>query len=230
MADDITIEKPTGKLGVLLPGLGAVATTFIAGIAAIKKGIALPIGSLTQLGTIRLGKRTEKRVPMIKDFIELADMNDLVFGGWDIFPDNIYEAGLNAGVLRRELLDGVRDEIQEIHPWKAVFDQNYVKKLSGEHVKEADTKYDYAQMLVEDIQQFRESNRLDRMVTVWCASTEIFIKPHPVHETIESFEKAMKENHQAIAPSMIYAYASIASGVPFANGAPNLTSNCRKRF
>lgn len=223
MADDITIEKPTGKLGVLLPGLGAVATTFIAGIAAIKKGIALPIGSLTQLGTIRLGKRTEKRVPMIKDFIELADMNDLVFGGWDIFPDNIYEAGLNAGVLRRELLDGVRDEIQEIHPWKAVFDQNYVKKLSGEHVKEADTKYDYAQMLVEDIQQFRESNRLDRMVTVWCASTEIFIKPHPVHETIESFEKAMKENHQAIAPSMIYAYASIASGVPFANGAPNLT-------
>ncbi len=223
MADDITIEKPTGKLGVLLPGLGAVATTFIAGIAAIKKGIALPIGSLTQLGTIRLGKRTEKRVPMIKDFIELADMNDLVFGGWDIFPDNIYEAGLNAGVLRRELLDGVRDEIQEIHPWKAVFDQNYVKKLSGEHVKEADTKYDYAQMLVEDIQQFLESNRLDRMVTVWCASTEIFIKPHPVHETIESFEKAMKENHQAIAPSMIYAYASIASGVPFANGAPNLT-------
>ncbi len=223
MADDITIEKPTGKLGVLLPGLGAVATTFIAGIAAIKKGIALPIGSLTQLGTIRLGKRTEKRVPMIKDFIELADMNDLVFGGWDIFPDNIYEAGLNAGVLRRELLDGVRDEIQEIHPWKAVFDQNYVKKLSGEHVKEADTKYDYAQMLVEDIQQFRESNRLDRMVTIWCASTEIFIKPHPVHETIESFEKAMKENHQAIAPSMIYAYASIASGVPFANGAPNLT-------
>ena len=223
MADDITIEKPTGKLGVLLPGLGAVATTFIAGIAAIKKEIALPIGSLTQLGTIRLGKRTEKRVPMIKDFIELADMNDLVFGGWDIFPDNIYEAGLNAGVLRRELLDGVRDEIQEIHPWKAVFDQNYVKKLSGEHVKEADTKYDYAQMLVEDIQQFRESNRLDRMVTVWCASTEIFIKPHPVHETIESFKKAMKENHQAIAPSMIYAYASIASGVPFANGAPNLT-------
>lgn len=223
MADDITIEKPTGKIGVLLPGLGAVATTFIAGIAAIKKGIALPIGSLTQLGTIRLGKRTEKRAPLIKDFIDLADINDLVFGGWDIFPDNIYEASLNAGVLRRELLDGVRDEIQEIHPWKAVFDQNYVKKLSGEHVKEADTKYDYAQMLVEDIQQFRESNRLDRMVVVWCASTEIFMKPHPVHETIESFEKAMKENHQAIAPSMIYAYASIASGVPFANGAPNLT-------
>lgn len=223
MTNDTTIEKPTGKLGVLLPGLGAVATTFIAGIAAIKKGIALPIGSLTQLGTIRLGKRTEKRVPMIKDFIELADINDLVFGGWDIFPDNIYESALNAGVLRKELLDEVRGEIQEIHPWKAVFDQNYVKKLSGEHVKAADTKYDYAQMLMEDIQKFRESNGLDRMIMVWCASTEIFMKQNPVHETIESFEKAMKENHQAIAPSMIYAYASIASGVPFANGAPNLT-------
>jgi myo-inositol-1-phosphate synthase len=223
MSNDITIKKPTGKLGVLLPGLGAVATTFISGIAAIKKGIALPIGSLTQMGTIRLGKRTEKRVPMIKDFIELADINDLVFGGWDIFPDNIYESALNAGVLRKELLDEVRDEIQEIHPWKAVFDQNYVKKLSGEHVKKADTKYDYAQMLMEDIQKFRDSHGLDRMITVWCASTEIFMKPNPVHQTIESFENAMKENHQAIAPSMIYAYASIASGVPFANGAPNLT-------
>ncbi|UCC38689.1 MAG: inositol-3-phosphate synthase [Candidatus Aminicenantes bacterium] len=223
MTDDITIKKPTGKLGVLMPGLGAVATTFIAGIAAIKKGISLPIGSLTQLGTIRLGKRTEKRVPMIKDFIELAGINDLVFGGWDIFPDNIHEAALNAGVLRKELLDEVQDEIKEIHPWKAVFDQNYVKKLSGNHVKEADTKYDYAQMLMEDIQNFRKSHGLERMIMVWCASTEIFMKPHPVHETIESFEKAMKENHQAIAPSMIYAYASIASGVPFANGAPNLT-------
>jgi myo-inositol-1-phosphate synthase len=223
MSNDITIKKPTGKLGVMLPGLGAVATTFISGIAAIKKGIALPIGSLTQMGTIRLGKRTEKRVPMIRDFIELADINDLVFGGWDIFPDNIYESALNAGVLRKELLDEVRDEIQEIHPWKAVFDQNYVKKLSGEHVKKADTKYDYAQMLMEDIQKFRDSHGFNRMITVWCASTEIFMKPNPVHQTLESFENAMKDNHPAIAPSMIYAYASIASGVPFANGAPNLT-------
>ena len=223
MSDDITIEKPAGKLGVLLPGLGAVATTFISGIAAIKKRIALPIGSLTQLGTIRLGKRTEKRVPMIKDFIELAGINDLVFGGWDIFPDNIYEAGLKAGVLSKELLDENQGEIHQIHPWKAVFDQNYVKKLSGDHVKEADTKYDYAQMLMEDIQGFRESHGLERMVMVWCASTEVFMKPDPIHDTIESFEKAMKENHSAIAPSMIYAYASIASGIPFANGAPNLT-------
>jgi len=223
MAEEIKIKKPTGKLGVLIPGLGAVATTFIAGVSAIRKSIAQPIGSLTQMGTIRLGKRTEKRVPMIKDFVELASINDFVFGGWDIFPDNIHQAGLKAGVLSNDLLDKVKSEIEEIRPWKAVFDQNYVKKLTGEHVKEAATKYDYAQMLKEDIQNFKESHGLDRMIMVWCASTEIFMRPDPVHETIESFEKAMKENHQAIAPSMIYAYASIASGVSFANGAPNLT-------
>jgi myo-inositol-1-phosphate synthase len=223
MTEEIKIEKPTGKLGVLIPGLGAVATTFIAGVSAIRKGIAQPIGSLTQMGTIRLGKRTEKRVPMIKDFVELASLNDFVFGGWDIFPDNIHQAGLKAGVLSSDLLDKVKSEIEEIRPWKAVFDQNYVKKLTGEHVKEAATKYDYAQMLMEDIQNFKESHGLDRMIMIWCASTEVFMRPNPVHETIESFEKAMKENQQAIAPSMIYAYASIASGVPFANGAPNLT-------
>ena len=225
MNNNNSCEKPEGKIGVLIPGLGAVATTFIAGVSAIKKGIAKPIGSLTQMGTIRLGKRTEKRVPMIKDFIELADMTDLIFGGWDIFSDNIYQAALKAGVLHQELLDQVRDDIEEIIPWKAVFDQNYVKKLYGEHVKQASSKYDYAQMLMDDIKSFREKNRLNRMVMVWCASTEIFMKPDPVHETIKSFEKAMKDNHPAIAPSMIYAYAAIASGVPFANGAPNLTAD-----
>jgi len=225
MTDNIQIEKPTGKLGVLIPGLGAVATTFIAGVSAIKKGLSQPIGSLTQMGTIRLGKRTEKRVPMIKDFIELSGLDDLVFGGWDIFTDNIYQAAVNAGVLKKELLDGVKDEIQEIKPFKAVFDQKYVKKLSGEHVKKASNKYEYAQMLMDDIHNFKATNNLDRVIMVWCASTEIFLKPDPVHETIETFEQAMRENHPAIAPSMIYAYASIAAGVPFANGAPNLTAD-----
>jgi myo-inositol-1-phosphate synthase len=190
---------------------------------AIRKEIERPFGSLTQMGTIRLGKRTDKRVPLIKDFVELTDLNEMVFGGWDIFDDNVYNSALNAGVLNKDLLDEVKQEIEPITPMKAVFDQNYVKKLHGEHVKKADTKYDYAQMLIEDIQKFKAENDCDRIAMIWCASTEIFMKPNPVHETIESFEKAMKENHPAIAPSMIYAYASIAAGVPFANGAPNLT-------
>jgi myo-inositol-1-phosphate synthase len=223
VSDNIPIEKPTGKLGVLLPGLGAVATTFIAGVAAIRRGTAKPIGSLSQMGTIRLGKRTEKRIPLIKDFIELAELDDLVFGGWDIFADDVYLAARKAGVLSIDLLDEIRFDIEEIKPWKAVFDQNYVKKLSGEHVKAAPNKFDLAQMLMEDIQNFKQTHNLDRAVMVWCASTEIFLKPDPVHETLESFEQAMKDNHPAIAPSMIYAYAAIASGVPFANGAPNLT-------
>jgi myo-inositol-1-phosphate synthase len=223
VSDAITIKKPTGKLGILMPGLGAVATTFIAGVMAIKKGIARPFGSLTQMGTIRLGKRTDKRIPRIKDFVELANLNNLVFGGWDIFEDNAYIAAMNAGVLNKELLDKVKEDIEPIIPIKAVFDQSYVKKLRGKHIKNADTKYDYAQMLIEDIQEFKVRNNCDRIVMIWCASTEVFIERDPVHDTIESFEKAMKENHPAIAPSMIYAYASITAGVPFANGAPNLT-------
>jgi len=151
----VTIEKPTGKLGVLLPGLGAVATTCIAGVTAIRKGIAKPIGSLTQMGTIRLGKRTEKRVPKIKEFIELTDLNDLVFAGWDIFTDDVYQAALNAGVLYQDLLDNIRLDIEQIKPMKAVFDQNYVKKLHGTHIKRAATKYDYAQLLMEDIDNFK---------------------------------------------------------------------------
>jgi len=219
----IHIQKPEGKLGILTPGLGAVATTFIAGVKAINRKIAMPIGSLTQMGTIRLGKRTEKRVPRIKDFIELANIEDLVFGGWDIFEDNVYEAALNAGVLEKGLLDQVRPDIEVIKPMKAVFDQKYVKKLSGTNVKHAKTKYDHAQLLQEDIHNFKETHKLNRLVGIWCGSTEIFMKPDPVHDTIESFEKALKENHPAIAPSMIYAYAFIMAGVPYANGAPNLT-------
>ena len=206
-----------------MPGLGAVATTFIAGVLAIRKGIALPFGSLTQMGTIRLGKRTENRVPMIKDFVEFTDLNDLVFGGWDIFEDNAYKAALNAGVLNKDLLDKLKKDLESIIPMKAVFDQNYVKKLQGDHVKKANSKYDFAQMLIEDIQKFKAEKGCDKIAMIWCASTEIFMKPDPVHETVKAFEKAMKGNHPAIAPSMIYAYASIAAGVPFANGAPNLT-------
>jgi myo-inositol-1-phosphate synthase len=221
--ETIDIEKPMGKLGILMPGLGAVATTFISGVQAIKKGIARPFGSLTQMGTVRLGKRTDKRVPMIKDFVELAGLNSLVFGGWDIFEDNAYKAALNAGVLDKDLLDQVKEDIEPITPMRGVFDQNYVKKLQGDHVKKADNKYDYAQMLIEDILKFKEENNCNRIVMIWCASTEIFMQLDPVHETVEAFEKAMKENHPAIAPSMIYAYAAITAGVPFANGAPNRT-------
>jgi myo-inositol-1-phosphate synthase len=223
MSASLNIQKPAGKLGVMTVGMGAVATTFIAGVISIRKGLSKPIGSLTQMGTIRLGKRTEKKNPLIKDFIDLAGLDDLVFGGWDIFPDNAYEAAVKAGVLRREHLDPVREELEALKPWPAVFDQRYVKNLHGDNVKKAPTKYDYARLLIEDIRKFKEENNLDRMVMIWCASTEIFLKKEPVHETIESFEKAMKENHPSIAPSMIYAYAALQSGVPFANGAPNLT-------
>jgi myo-inositol-1-phosphate synthase len=223
MSAKIDIQKPAGKLGVMTVGMGAVATTFIAGIMSIRKGLSKPIGSLTQMGTIRLGKRTEKRNPLIKDFIELAGLDDLVFGGWDIFPDNAYEAAVKAGVLRREHLNPVRTKLEALKPWPAVFDQRYVKNLHGDNVKKAATKYDYARLLMEDIRDFKKAHKLDRMVMIWCASTEIFLKREPVHETIKAFEKAMKENHPSIAPSMIYAYAALQSGVPFANGAPNLT-------
>ena len=225
MTDPVTIEPPRGKLGVLLPGLGAVATTFIAGVCAIRRGISQPIGSLTQMGTVRLGKRTEKRIPMIKDFVDLAGLDDLVFGGWDIFADNVYQAASKAGVLSKDLLDEVRADIEEIRPWKAVFDQAYIKRLDGSNVKQAPTKYGLAQMLIEDMRNFREAHSLSRMVMVWCASTEVFMEPDAVHQDLPAFEQAMKDNHPAVAPSMIYAYAAIASGVPFANGAPNLTAD-----
>lgn len=217
------IKKAEGKLGILIPGLGAVATTFIAGIEAIKKGYSKPVGSLSQMGNIRLGKRTENRSPLIKDFVPLASLDDIVFGGWDVYEDNVYEAASNANVLEASLLEKVKPQLQAIKPLKAVFDKNYVKNLDGTHIKEAPTKWDLAQQVINDIENFKIQNDVSRVVIVWCASTEKYISPSEVHQTIEAFEAGLKNNDTAIAPSMIYAYAAIKSGVPFANGAPNLT-------
>ena len=217
------IALPTGKLGVLLPGMGAVATTFVAGVYTVIKGMGKPIGSLTQMGTIRLGKRTEKRIPMIKDFVPLSGLDDLVFGGWDIFEDNIYEAAIHAGVLGKELLDRIRPELEAVKPIRAVFDPDYVKRLHGTYIKEGDTKMDLADQLREDIRQFKAKHELERMVMIWCGSTECYIEPSLVHQSFEAFEKGLKDNDPAIAPSMIYAYAALSEGIPFGNGAPNLT-------
>ena len=217
------IAPAQGKLGVLLVGLGAVSTTFIAGVEAIKAGLAEPIGSLTQMGTIRLGKRTDNRVPKIKEFLPLARLQDLVFGAWDIFPDSAFEAATHAGVLEKELLTKLRKRLQKIKPMRAVFDQTYVKRLTGTNVKKGKNKLQLAQQLIEDIAEFKRKNKCNRLVMIWAASTEIFLKPHAVHRNLKTFEQAMRENHKAIAPSMIYAYAALKSGVPFANGAPNLT-------
>ncbi len=217
------IAPAKGKLGVLLVGLGAVSTTFIAGVEAIKKGLAEPIGSLTQMGTVRLGRRTDNRVPAIKDFVPLAKLEDLVFGAWDIFPDSAFEAATHAGVLEKELLKKLRKPLQKIKPMKAVFDQNYVKRLTGTNVKKGKNKLQLAKQLIDEIADFKKKNKCDRLVMIWAASTEIFMKPHSVHRDLKSFEQAMRENHKAIPPSMIYAYAALKSGVPFANGAPNLT-------
>src|SRR6476661_2316013 len=223
VAKQAEISRAEGKLGVLLVGLGAVSTTFIAGVEAIKKGFAQPIGSLTQMGTIRLGKRTDNRVPLIKDFLPLADLKDLVFGAWDIFPDSAYDAALNAGVLEKELLGQLKVPLRKIRPMKAVFDQSYVKRLSGTNVKTGKNKFELAQQLIDEIAEWRKKSKCSRVVMIWAASTEIFLKPHAVHKTLDSFEQAMRDNHKAIAPSMIYAYAALKSGIPFANGAPNLT-------
>jgi len=217
------IAPAKGKLGVLLVGLGAVSTTFIAGVEAIKKGLAEPIGSLTQMGTVRLGRRTDNRVPAIKDFVPLAKLEDLVFGAWDIFPDSAFEAATHAGVLEKELLTKLRRPLQKIKPMKAVFDQNYVKRLTGTNVKKGKNKLQLAKQLIDEIADFKKKNKCDRLVMIWAASTEIFMKPHAVHRDLKSFEQAMRENHKAIPPSMIYAYAALKSGIPFANGAPNLT-------
>ena len=225
----MAIEKGTeiapakGKLGVLLVGLGAVSTTFIAGVEAIKAGLAEPIGSLTQMGTIRLGKRTENRSPAIKDFVPLAGLNDLVFGAWDIFPESAYDAAMHAGVLEKDLLAKLKTPLQKIKPMQAIFDQNYVKRLNGENVKKGKNKFDLAEQLIAEIEEFKRKNKCARLVMVWAASTEIFLKQHAVYKTLKSFEQAMRDDHKAIAPSMIYAYAALKLGIPFANGAPNLT-------
>src|SRR5687767_13436897 len=223
------IEKGTevapanGKLGILLVGLGAVSTTFVAGVEAIKRGLAAPIGSLTQMGTIRLGKRTENEVPRIKDFVPLASLEDIVFGAWDIFPDNAFDAAMNAGVLEKDLLNQVSEQLASLKPMPAVFEQNYVKRLHGENVKSGKNKMELAEQLIAEIARFKTDNNCDRLVMVWAASTEIFLKESDVHRSLEAFERGLYDSDPAIAPSMIYAYAALKSGVPFANGAPNLT-------
>jgi myo-inositol-1-phosphate synthase len=217
------IASARGKLGVMIPGMGAVATTFMAGVEAVRKGIAEPIGSLTQMGTIRLGKRTDGNSPKIKKFVPLADLDNLVFTGWDLFEEDAYESAMHAGVLEKELLNQIKPFLRSIKPRKAVFDRNYVKKLDGKHVKKGKNKRDLAEQLRADIREFRKKSGADRLVMIWCGSTEIFLKQSAVHESIESFERGLEKNDENIAPSMIYAYAALSEGVPFANGAPNLT-------
>jgi myo-inositol-1-phosphate synthase len=219
------IKPAKGKLGVLLPGMGAVATTFIAGVEAIRKGVAKPIGSLTQMGTIRLGKRTDGRTPMIKDFVDLAGLDDIQFAGWDIFEDNCYEAACKAGVLERELLDQIKDRLEQIKPMPAVFDKRYVKKLDGPNVKKGGNWWEMAEQLKADIENFKKEKQIDRLVMVWCGSTEIYMQPKPVHQTIQSFEEGLRNNDPDISPSMVYAYAAISSRIPYANGAPNLSGD-----
>ncbi len=219
----VEIAPAEGKLGILLVGLGAVSTTLVAGVEAVKRGISEPVGSLTQMGTIRLGKRTDDRTPKIKDFVPLAALDDIVFGAWDIFHDSAYDAAMNAGVLDKDLLNQLSEPLASLKPMAAVFEQNYVKRITGENVKTGKNKMDLAEQLTEDIARFKSENNCSRLVMVWCASTEIFIEESAIHQSIETLEKAMYDNDPFIAPSMIYAYAALKSGVPFANGAPNLT-------
>ncbi len=219
------IAPSGGRLGVLLVGLGAVSTTFIAGVHAIRKNLASATGSLTQIGTIRLGKRTDGRSPLIRDFIPLPTLDDLVFGGWDIFDDNCYEASRTAGVLEGSLLEQLRPELEAIRPWPAVFDQRYVKRLMGPNLKKGSNKRDLADQVIADIRRFKAENDLDRMVMVWCGSTEIFMQPQPVHQTLPAFEEGLEKSDDAIPSSMIYAYAAIKEGLPYANAAPNLSAD-----
>lgn len=218
------ISKPKGKLGVLTVGLsGAVSTTFLAGTLAIRNAKAKPIGSLTQMGTIRIGRREDNRFPMIKDFVPLTDLNDIVFGGWDIRNENTYESALIANVLDQKDLDIVKDELQTIRPMKAVFETRYAKRLKGSWIKNGENKFELMEQLREDIRNFKNENKLDRVVVIWSASTEIFLSESEVHQSLNNFVEGMKNNHPDIAPSMLYAYASIAEGVPFIMGAPNLS-------
>ena len=218
------IEKASGRLGVLMPGLGAVSTTFIAGTLAIRKGLSRPIGSLTQMGSLRLGKRTEKREVDIKDFVPLANLDDLVFGGWDIFEDNCYQAAVKAGVIDVTLLDQVKPELSSIKPMKAVFEKKFVKKLDGTYIKSAKGHRKRIEALRQDIRNFKKENKVDRVVMIWCGSTEVYQEPKDsIYESLESLEKALDSDNPSIAPSILYAYAALKEGVPYANGAPNLS-------
>jgi myo-inositol-1-phosphate synthase len=217
-----TIRPAGGTLGILTPGLGAVATTFMAGVESIRRGHSKPIGSLTQMATIRLGKRTEHRSPLIKDFVPLAPLDNIVFGAWDPIPDDAYTAAKKAGVLEDRHLAPIADFLEAIKPMPAVFDNKYVTRIHGENVKKGKTKRDLAEQLRQDMRDFKAKHKCDRLVIVWCASTEIFIKPGPQHATIAQFEKAMENNDEMISPAMLYAWAAIMEGIPYCNGAPNL--------
>jgi myo-inositol-1-phosphate synthase len=216
------LASPDGRLGVMLVGLGAVATTYVAGVENIRRGLGKPVGSLTELATIRLGKRTERRSPRIREFVPLADLNNIVFAAWDPIPDDAYQSALVAGVLESKHIEPIADFLKSIKPMPAVFDQSYVKRLSGTNVKTGKNKRDLAEQLRQDIRSFKKQQGCDRLVIVWCASTEVFIRVGPVHQSLAAFEKAMEADDPAIAPSMLYAWAAIMEGVPFANGAPNL--------
>ena len=222
MTEKLSIAPASGRLGVLTPGLGAVATTFIAGVIAARRGLAVPIGSVSQMAHIRLGRREEGRNPLIRDFVPLADLDDLVFGGWDPISSNVLEAARTCGVLEEKDIAPVSSELEGIVAMDAVFDNRWVKKLDGKRVKNLDSKWDQAQALIADIEKFRVENECDRLVMVWCGSTEAFQEASEVHESVASFEAGLKSNDENIAPSQIYAYAAIMSDVPFANGAPNL--------
>jgi myo-inositol-1-phosphate synthase len=219
----VDVQKATGKLGILLPGLGAVATTFIAGVFAARRGLQKPIGSMAELGTIRLGKRTDDTTPLIRDYVSLATLDDICFGGWDIFPENCFEAATKAGVLETSLLAQVKDELAAVKPMPAVFEQQWVKKINGPNVKKGKTKMELAEQLIQDIQNFKRDNGCDRLSMVWCGSTEVYRQATDVHTTLAKFEAGLRNNDDNIAPSQIYAYAALKCGVPFANGAPNLT-------
>ena len=225
MSTDRNPPRPAqGRLGILTPGLGAVSTTLMAGVELARRGLAVPIGSMTQMGTIRLGKRSDKRVPAIKDFVPLASLDDIVFGAWDPIADDAYQSALNAGVLNKyEHIEPIADFLKSIKPMPAAFDNRYVKKLHGTNVKPGNSKREWAEALRQDIRDFKAANNCDRLVMVWCGSTEVFIRPGPTHETLEAFEKALDANDDSIAPSMLYAYAAIMEGVAYANGAPNLS-------
>jgi myo-inositol-1-phosphate synthase len=223
MPEPLKIAPAAGRLGILTPGMGAVASTAYAGVLAVRAGLAAPIGSLTQMAHIRLGRRDEGRNPLIRDFVPLAGLDDLVFGGWDPISANALEAARTAGVLDEKDLAPLSAEMEGIVAMPAVFDQRWVKKLDGIRVKSGDDKWDLAQQVIADIETFRVENGCDRLVMVWCGSTEAYQEPSEVHATVESFEAGLKADDVNIAPSEIYAYAALVSGVPFANGAPNLS-------
>lgn len=218
----VDIRPASGKLGVLIPGLGAVSSTLIAGVYDVLRGNGKPIGSVTQMGTIRLGKRTENRAPLIKDFVPLAELGDLVFGGWDIHGENVYEVCKRSAVLKAEDLEPIRAQLEAIKPMDAVFDQDWVRNLHPKCAKSAATKYDLAKMLMDDMQRFKAEHKVDRLVMIWCGSTEVHTDIAEVHLNPANFEAGLKANDARISPSMIYAYAAIMSGVPYINGAPNL--------